>query len=119
MQTRTNNRAHFDRPLLFAVLTLLVISVVMVYSSSSVVALTNYDDPAYFMKRQVLWVFLGLALMAVVMRMDHRMFADRRAAAGFLVVSLLLLAVTLIPGIGREINGARRWLRLGSLTLQP
>lgn len=119
MQTRTNNRAHFDRPLLFAVLTLLVISVVMVYSSSSVVALTNYDDPAYFMKRQVLWVFLGLALMAVVMRADHRMFADRRAAAGFLVVSFLLLAATLIPGIGREINGARRWLRLGSLTLQP
>ena len=52
---------------------LLVISVVMVYSSSSVVALTTYDDSAFFMKRQLLWAVVGLALMAVTMRMDHRL----------------------------------------------
>ena len=47
----------------------------MVYSSSSVVALTTYDDPAFFMKRQIMWAVVGLALMAVTMRMDHRVLA--------------------------------------------
>ncbi len=110
---------HYDRILLSAILSLLVVSVVMVYSSSSVVALTTYDDPAYFMKRQILWVIVGLALMAITMRMDHRMFYDQRLAIGLAVVALVLLSVTLVPGIGKMINGSRRWLRFGPLSFQP
>ena len=116
----TNARsAHYDRPLLFAVLMLLVTGVVIVYSSSSVIALTTYDDSAYFMKRQIVWALVGLALMAIAMRVDHRLLSDQRIVIALLVISLLLLALTLVPGIGKMINGSRRWLRYGMFSFQP
>ncbi|HXY54032.1 MAG TPA: putative lipid II flippase FtsW [Nitrospirota bacterium] len=110
---------HYDRMLLSAILSLLVVSIVMVYSSSSVVALTTYDDPAYFMKRQILWAIGGLALMAITMRMDHRVFYEQRLAIGLAVVALVMLSITLVPGIGKMINGSRRWLKFGLLSFQP
>jgi cell division protein FtsW len=113
------HKARYDRTLLIAILSLLVVSVVMVYSSSSVVALTTYDDPAFFMRRQMLWAIVGLGLMAITMRMDHRMFYDQRMAIGLVVVALVLLSATLVPGIGKMINGSRRWLRFGILSFQP
>ena len=119
MHTATIHKGHYDRWLLGAILALLVTSVVMVYSSSSVVALTTYDDAAFFMKRQALWALVGLAAMAVMMRVDHDLFRDQRIVLGLLALSLALLAATLVPGIGREINGSRRWLRLGMLSFQP
>jgi cell division protein FtsW len=112
-------QGHYDRPLLFAILMLLVVSVVMVYSSSSVVALTTYDDPAFFMKRQLIWAVAGLGLMAITMRIDHRLLSDQRVVIGLLCISLALLAATLVPGIGKMINGSRRWLRFGMLSFQP
>ncbi len=119
MQDVMQHKGHFDRTLLFAILMLLVISVVMVYSASSVVALTTYNDSAYFMKRQLLWAAVGLAFMAVTMRLNHRLLSNQRVVIPFLVISLLLLAATLVPGVGRMVNGARRWLRLGMLSFQP
>jgi cell division protein FtsW len=119
MRNETSHRGHYDRTLFFSILMLLVISVVMVYSSSSIVALTTYDDPAFFMKRQVLWALVGLAVMAVTMRMDHRPLGDQRVVIGLVVVSLILLFATLVPGVGKMINGSRRWLRLGMLSFQP
>jgi cell division protein FtsW len=118
MLSTANQKSHYDKTLLFAVLTLLVVSVVMVYSSSSVVALTTYDDPAFFMRRQILWALVGLAIMAVAMRVDHRVFQDQRVVIGLVLLSLGLLAATLTPGIGKTINGSRRWVRLGMLSFQ-
>jgi len=119
MQKAMNHQQHYDRTLLFAVLMLVVISVVMVYSSSSVVALTTYDDAAFFMKRQLQWATIGLALMAVFMRIDHRHFSDQRVVIALMALALALFASTLMPGVGRMINGSRRWLRLGMLSFQP
>ncbi len=110
---------HYDRILFSAVLALLGISVVMVYSSSSVVALTTYDDPTYFMKRQLLWTLGGLVFLAVTMRIDHHVLADRRVVIALLVIALVLLVATLVPGIGKMVNGSRRWLRFGMLSFQP
>jgi cell division protein FtsW len=98
---------------------LIVTSVVMVYSSSSVVALTAYDDPAFFMKRQIIWAVAGLALMAVTMRLDHRLLSDRRVVLALVLISLILLAATLVPGVGRMVNGSRRWLRFSMVSFQP
>jgi len=114
-----NSQAAYDKTLLFAVLALLAIGVVMVYSASSVVALTTYDDPAYFMKGQIAWALLGLAFMAGALALDHRIFFDQRVVLGLLVVTIILLAATFVPGIGRTINGARRWIKLGGRTFQP
>jgi len=98
---------------------LLGIGVVMVYSSSSAVALTSYNDAAYFAKRQVVWALIGLAAMAVCMGFDHGRLADKRVVVVLLAVTLLLLAATFLPAVGRTVNGARRWVRLGMFTFQP
>jgi cell division protein FtsW len=119
MRSAVHHKTHYDRTLLVVILLLIVISVVMVYSSSSVVALTTYDDPAYFMKRQIIWAAVGLALMAVTMRLDHRLLSDRRVVLALVLVSLILLAATLVPGVGRMVNGSRRWLRISMVSFQP
>ncbi len=119
MPAFVTHKGQYDTILLIAIFALLVVSIVMVFSSSSVVALTTYDDTFFFMKRQVLWAALGLAAMAVTMRLDHRLFQDQRVVVGLLLLSAALMIATLLPGIGREINGSRRWLRLGMLSFQP
>ena len=119
MQSEMHRKAHYDRTLLAVILMLIAVSVVMVYSSSSVVALTTYDDPAFFMKRQLLWSAVGLMLMAATMRIDHRLLSDQRIMLAIVLISLLLLSATLVPGVGRMVNGSRRWLRLGTLSFQP
>lgn len=110
---------QYDRILLIAVMALLAGGIVMVYSASSVVALTVYNDSAFFMKRQILWLFIGLAVMGFAMRTDHEMLADRRVVAALLLLALLLAVLTFAPGVGKMINGARRWIKAGSLTFQP
>jgi len=119
MRNDLHQKTQYDRMLLFAVLLLLTCSVVMVYSASSVVALTTYDDPAYFMKRQIVWAVAGLALMVFTMRTDHRLLSDQRVVIALVLVSLLLLGATLVPGVGKMVNGSRRWLRLGMVSFQP
>jgi cell division protein FtsW len=119
MQNVMNHRRSYDGLLLFAIIMLLMIGVVMVYSSSSVVALMEYNDSQFFMKRQLMWALLGLGLMALTMRVDHRHLSKQRIALILLVVSLLMFGATLVPGLGRMINGSRRWLRLGMLSFQP
>lgn len=115
METHGNR----DPILLIAVMLLLAIGVVMVYSSSSVVALTTYNDPTYFMRRQIVWAGLGLIAMAAAMRFDHTLLADKRVVAVLLLLSFALLAATFFPGIGRTVNGARRWINAGPFTFQP
>ena len=110
---------RYDTALLGAVLGLLAIGVVMVYSSSSVVALMSYHDASYFMKRQIVWALLGLLVMMAAMHVDHEALGKRPIVGVLLLVTLLLLIAVLVPGIGRAINGARRWLRFGSLSFQP
>src|SRR5512147_1362363 len=119
MQNVMHYKGHYDRLLLLAILTLVVVGVVMVYSASSVVALTTYDDASYFMKRQILWAAAGVALMGAAMRLDHRRLSDQRVVIALVAISLVFLAATLAPGIGRMINGSRRWLRFGMFSFQP
>jgi cell division protein FtsW len=113
------SRGQYDKILLTAVMVLLAGGVVMVYSSSSVVALTTYNDPTYFMRRQIIWAALGLLIMMVVMRIDHELLAKKQVVAVLLLVSFALLAATFFPGIGRTVNGARRWIKAGPFTFQP
>ena len=113
------SRGQYDTLLLGAVAALLAVGVVMVYSSSSVVALTTYNDPSYFMKRQIVWALLGLLVMMAAMRWDHGRLADKRVVGLLLLVTFVLLAAVFVPVLGRTINGARRWIKLGGLTFQP
>lgn len=106
-----------DYVIFFAIIALLGFGVVMVYSSSAVSAYVNYDDSYYFLKRQMIWATLGMLAMLFTMNVDYH--AWRTLAKPAMIVTLILLVLVLIPGLGKVVNGARRWLGFGSLYLQP
>ncbi|MBU1727198.1 MAG: putative lipid II flippase FtsW [Candidatus Omnitrophica bacterium] len=108
-----NNRVN-----LFTITVILIcIGVVMIYSSSSIYAWERYKDSFYFLKRHMSFLFVGLIFMFLVMLFDYRKL--RKYARPLLFISLFLLVLVLIPGIGREVSGARRWFRFKILSFQP
>lgn len=90
---------------------------VMVYSASSVVAWDRYQDSLYFLKRQGLFVLVGLALMLMVLSTDYHKWV--RYSGYILLGSLIGLGLVLVPGIGIEVGGARRWIDLSGARIQP
>jgi cell division protein FtsW len=111
-------RTGYDLMLLSVVLGLLAIGLAMVYSASGIKALDAQDDPRYFLIQQSAWVAIGLVAMLAVARVDYHRY--RALALPGLAITVLLLAVVLVPGIGTRVGGASRWLRVSSFAgLQP
>jgi cell division protein FtsW len=103
---------------LFTTAVLLVaIGIVMIYSSSSIYAWERYRDSAFFLKRHLAFILIGCVVTFIIMGIDYRKF--QRFAKPLLVIAFLLLVLVLIPGIGREVSGARRWFRFKFLSFQP
>lgn len=109
--------AEYDLVLLLMVVALTSFGIVMVYSASSVMAAKNYHDGTYFLKRQGLFALVGCIGAFVAMRIDYHFW--RRWAVPLLLISLALLVLVLIPGIGGKVKGASRWIRLPGFNLQP
>ncbi|MGH2429793.1 MAG: putative lipid II flippase FtsW [Candidatus Limnocylindria bacterium] len=104
--------------LLLAVMALTAIGVVMVYSSSSVRSYFSNADPSAQGMEQLVWAALGLTGLLVASRIDFRHL--RYLAIPIYVITLVLLAAVLVPGIGTEINGSRRWIVIPGIgSLQP
>ncbi|WP_407307440.1 stage V sporulation protein E [Desulfosporosinus sp. SB140] len=106
-----------DLVLLGTILALLGIGFIMVYSSSAVRGYIQFDDPYHFLKAETIWVSLGLLAMLVSYRVDLQML--RRFAKPALYVAIVLLVAVKVPGLGRRVNGADRWIGLGPLSIQP
>jgi cell division protein FtsW len=105
-----------DRVLFTTTLLLVCVSVVMVYSASAVVALERFDQPYLFLTKQAMWAVLGLAVLAIAMRIDYRTYRNDVFVWGALgIVCLLLLLVFFSP----PVNGTRRWFNVGGLGIQP
>ena len=104
--------------LLLAVMALTAIGIVMVYSASSVRSYFSSADPAAQGMEQIVWAAIGVAGLLVTSRLDFRIL--RYLAIPIFVITLALLVAVLIPGIGSEINGSRRWIVVpGVGSLQP
>jgi cell division protein FtsW len=101
--------------LILVTLGLVAFGLVMVYSATSASAALANGDPAYYLKRQAVYAFLGLVLMVVFSRVDFR--ALRALAPALVVTSLALLLAVLV--LGQSTNGARRWISFGPATFQP
>lgn len=106
----------FDYSLLFIVLFLLGFGLIMIYSTSSYEANLEYGDAAYYLKKQAFASVLGLIAMFIVAQIPYH-FWERFATFGYVVSAILILLVT--TSLGMERNGARRWLNIGGLSLQP
>ena len=94
-----------------------LLGMVMVLSSSSVSDLRDYDDAWYHLRRQVVWVALGLAGLFTALRFDYRRL--RHLARPGLILAVVLLVLVLIPGVGTRVNGSARWLGVRDVTFQP
>lgn len=110
----------FDRSLLSVALLLSLFGLLMVYSASIALA----DGPRYesygryyFVLRHALFILVGLVAASMAFSMPMRVW--QKVALPLFFLSMLLLVVVLVPGIGREVNGARRWLPLGLINFQP
>lgn len=108
---------RFDALLLCAVLALVSLGLVMVYSASAILAQDKLHDSLYFLKRQLVAAGLGVVGMAVVMQLGWRRLA--RLAYPLLITAIVLLVLVRIPGIGSSAGGAQRWIRLPGFGLQP
>lgn len=107
-----------DWVLVASVLALVFVGLIFVFSSSFAISQELHGNTRYFAFRQLIGAGIGLVAFAVLSRIDYRFW--QRIAGPIVVVSILLLAAVLIPGIGHEENGARRWIQVGSLpALQP
>lgn len=116
-------RPYFDRPgapdplLLWPTLLLVSWGLVMVYSASIAVAAEQYGTPYFFLIRQLVFVAIGLGVAWWTYRLPLRWW--ERNSRWLFAASLVLLVLVLIPGIGKTVNGAQRWIALGPLNLQP
>ncbi len=106
-----------DLVFLILVLCLLTFGLIMLASASYVSALHKYGDSYHYIKRQLLFALMGVAMMLALPHIfDYH--ALRRVSIPLFGVSVIMLIMVLIPGIGVKVNGARRWLNLG-IQFQP
>lgn len=103
--------------LIAAVLILITIGVIMLFSASMVRGDSQFNDTAYFVKRQGFWLVLSLISAIAFTQIDLHWL--RKAALPMVIVCVLLLIAVRIPGLGIKINGSWRWLRFGPFTVQP
>ena len=108
-------KGRIDYTLLLIVVLLVVIGLVILYSTSAYNGQVKFHDSFYYLKKQAFATVLGIVLMLFVAGMDYHIW-QRLAVFGYLAAVALSVAVMLF---GREINGSKRWLALGPFSFQP
>jgi cell division protein FtsW len=113
-------QAEYDRGLVWVALLLMALGLVMVYSASIAIAegsrSTGYQ-PGYFLARHTLFAALGVIAGVLVFQVPLRVW--QQAAPYLFLLGAAFLALVFVPGVGREVNGSRRWLSLQFVTVQP
>jgi cell division protein FtsW len=96
---------------------LICIGLVMIYSASGIYASDKYHDEFFFVKRHLSFILIGSVLALLFMMWDYKKL--RRFAFPALAISVFLLLLVMVPGLGREVAGARRWFRFKFFSFQP
>jgi cell division protein FtsW len=108
---------HIDYTLLVVTLLLMAVGVMMVYSSSAILAQERYHDGLYFLKREVAFTAVGILLIFLGKNINYRLYF--KLTYPLLLATFVLLSLVFIPGIGHSAGGAQRWIRVAGFTLQP
>lgn len=108
---------RIDKVLFYLVLILLVLGVVFVYSSSYYIAMKFTQNPYYFFIRQIIWALLSFGAFLMFMAIDYHHIQKYVKPLVFITIVLLLLVF--LPGIGRESGGARRWIDFRLFSFNP
>ncbi len=121
-RSRPSKMMDYDQPLVWVTVLLMMFGLVMVYSAS--IALPDSpkfaylnDKNEYFLYRQMMYIIVSMAAAAVVFQVPVAVW--QRYAPMMFIFTLVLLVIVLIPGVGITVNGARRWLPLKVMQLQP
>jgi len=120
VEARRAPLAEYDQGLAWSAILLLVLGLVMVYSASIAMsenARYTGNSATYFLSRH--GIFLAVSMVAAMVAFQVPTRVWQRAAPWLFVAGVVMLALVLVPGIGREVNGARRWISLYVLNLQP
>ena len=110
-------RGKVDPVLFFAVLLLVAFGLVMVYSASAVYGAAHTGDSLYYFKRQLIAVIVGVVAMVIGVRVGYQRLV--KLAYPLLAVTVVLLVLVLIPGVGHKVGGSSRWIRMWGYNLQP
>jgi len=106
-----------DRLLIISTLLLVVAGVVMVYSTSYIMAMNRFDDKYFFVKKHLTFAVAGLAFFIVATKVPYGFY--NKMAYPILIAAAVFLVFIYIPGFGFSAGGARRWVRLGPVAFQP
>lgn len=105
----------FDMPLFLLALALALFGTVMIFSAGSAYAYARYGDEAYFIKKQSLWLIIGAIVMYASSRISPAFY--KKATPFLYILTLIMLILVLL--IGFVGNGAKRWISIGPITIQP
>jgi len=112
---RIRKKHKMDLTLLGILAVMITFGLIMVFSASTPSAFYQHGDRFYFIRRQFIWTVIGFGAMFFMANIDYRIV--KKWSGIFCIITLVLMF--LVPLIGIEVNGARRWLGIGSLTFQP
>src|ERR1700741_5407300 len=102
--------------LFVAVLGVLVIGIVMLFSTSAF-ARDSHGDAYFFLKRQAVWLSIGLGICFAAMLIDYHFW--QRTWWLWFILAILALTLCFVPHFGLRINGSRRWIGFGPVAFQP
>lgn len=106
-----------DIYLFLSVVVLTIFGIVMIYSASYIWAQYKFNDSFKYVKQQSLFFIIGVILMLIVSKIDYKYYKEN--AWKIFIISIFLLILVLIPGIGSVRNGSRSWFGIGSFGIQP
>ena len=110
------NKEHGDYLLLIAVVILAIIGTIFIYSASNYSAHKTYGDAFYFVKKQIFGLIVGFCLMLFMSNFNYKHFVMLKWI--IVMVSFMLLLLVFVPGIGKNNNGANRWITIAGISLQ-
>jgi cell division protein FtsW len=110
-------RVHFDYVLIIVTAMLVMIGIIMVYSSSAVLARERMNDGYYFLKKEIVFAGIGFAMLVIASKVPYQFW--RKMVYPILGFAFILLILSFVPGLKNTAGGASRWIKLGPVTFQP